>query len=89
VDKGDAPKAQGVRRSIMKHISPEEMQDLVMKTFRKRRDTGLRNAVANALLAPANPFQPGEKRRVSRNAGVLLLLAGLIIAAFAYFNLLG
>ena len=59
-----------------------------MKTFRKRRDTGLRNAVANTLMEPANPFQSGEKRRVSRNAGVLLLLAGFMIAAFVYFSFL-
>jgi hypothetical protein len=72
----------------MKQITPEEMHHLVMKTFRKRRDTGLRNAVANALMEPANPFQPGEKRRVSRNAAVLLLLAGFMIAAFVYFSFL-
>ena len=72
----------------MKQITPEEMHDLVMKTFHKRCDTGLRNAVANALMEPANPFQRGEKRRVSRNAAVLLLLAGFMIAAFVYFSLL-
>ena len=44
----------------MKQITPEEMHDLVMKTFRKRRDTGLRNAVANAFMEPANPFQPAR-----------------------------
>lgn len=72
----------------MKQITPEEMHNLVMKTFRKRSDTSLRNAVANALMEPANPFQPGEPRRVSRNAGVLLLLAGFMIAAFVYFSFL-
>jgi hypothetical protein len=72
----------------MKQITPEEMRDLVMKTFRKRRDTGLRNALGNALMEPANPFQPGEKRRVSRNAGVLLLLAAFMIVAFVYFSFL-
>ena len=72
----------------MKQITPEEMHDRVMKTFRKRRDTGLRNAIANALMEPATPFQPGEKRRVSRNACVLLLLAGFMIAAFVYFSFL-
>ena len=70
----------------MKQITPEEMHDLVMETFRKRRDTGMRNAVANALMEPVNPFQPGEMRRMSPNAGVLFLLAGLMIAAFVYFN---
>jgi hypothetical protein len=72
----------------MKQITPEEMQYLVMKTFWKRRDTGLRNAISNAFLEPVNPFRPGEKRRASRNAGVLFLLAGLMIAAFIYFKLL-
>jgi len=70
----------------MKQIKLEEMHDLVVKTFRKRRDTGLRNALANTLMEPANPFQPGEKRSVSRNAAVLLLLTGLTIAAFFYFS---
>jgi hypothetical protein len=72
----------------MKHITPEEMHRLVMKTFRKRRDTGLRNSVANAFMEPANPFQPQKPRRVSRNACVLLLLAGFMIAAFVYFSFL-
>lgn len=72
----------------MKQITPEEMHDLVMETFRKRRDAGLRNALANALMEPVNPFQPGETRRMSRNAGVLFLLAGLMIAAIVYFNFL-
>ena len=71
----------------MKQITAEEIHDLVMKTFRKRRDTGLRNAVANTFMEPANPFQPREPRRVSRNACVLLLLAGFMIAAFVYFSL--
>lgn len=72
----------------MKPITPEEMNRLVMKTFRKRRDTGLRNAVASTFMEPANPFQPREPRRVSRNAAVLLLLAGAMLAAFAYFSFL-
>jgi hypothetical protein len=72
----------------MKQITPKEMHRLVMKTFRKRRDTGLRNAVANAFMEPANPFQPREPRRVYRSACVLLLLGGFMIAAFVYFSLL-
>ena len=72
----------------MKQITPEELYDLVMKTFHKRRDTGLEKAIVNALMEPANPFQPGERRRVSRSACVLLLLAGFMIAAFVYFSLL-
>lgn len=72
----------------MKQTTPEEMHRLVMKTFRKRRDTGLRNAVASAFMEPANPFQPREPRRVSRNACVLLLLVGFMIVAFVYFSFL-
>lgn len=72
----------------MKRISPDKMHDLVMKTFRNRRNIGLRNAVANVLMEPANPFQPAEPRRLSRNASVLLLLAGLMLAAFVYFSFL-
>lgn len=72
----------------MKQITPEEMHRLVMNTFNNRRDTGLRNAIANILMESANPFQPDEKRRLSHNAGVLLLLAGFMFAAFIYFNFL-
>ena len=71
---------------MMRQITPEQMHELAMHAFHKRRDIGLRNAVAKALLEPANPFQPGERRRISRGAGAVLLLAGMALAGFAYFS---
>ncbi len=70
----------------MRQITPEQMHELAMQSFHRRRDVGLRNAVANALLEPANPFQPDVHRRLSRGAGAALLLAGMALAGFAYFS---
>jgi hypothetical protein len=70
----------------MKPITPEAMHQLVMTAFRNRPDTGLRKAVANTLLEPANPFQPEQRRRVSRGVGAVLSLAGVILAGFIYFS---
>ena len=72
----------------MRQITPEHMHELSMQAFQKSQDIGLRNTVANALLEPANPFQPGAHRRMSRGAGAALLLAGLALAGFAYFSFL-
>ena len=64
------------------------MHELAMTAFRKRRDIGLRNAVTNALLEPANPFQPEQTRRISRGAGAVCSLAGMTLAGFIYFSFL-
>ena len=72
----------------MRQITPEQMHELAMQAFQKRQDIGFRNAVTNAVLEPANPFQPGERRHMSRGAGAALLLAGMALAGFAYFSFL-
>jgi hypothetical protein len=72
----------------MKPTTPETMHELVMTAFRQRRDTGLRNALANALLEPPNPFQPEQGRRVSRSVGAVLSLVGVMLAGFIYFSFL-
>ena len=72
--------------AIMKPITPETMHQLVMTAFRQRRDTGLRNAFAYALLEPVNPFQPKQTRRVPRSVGAVLSLVGVMLAGFIYFS---
>ncbi|MCI0419287.1 MAG: hypothetical protein L0387_22010 [Acidobacteria bacterium] len=72
----------------MRQITPEQMHELAMQVFQKRQDIGFRNAVTNAVLEPANPFQPGAHRRVSRGTSAVLLLAGTALVCFAYFSFL-
>jgi hypothetical protein len=53
-----------------------------------RRDIGLRKAIANLILEPANPFDTRARRQPKTVA--LIATAALVSLAgcFAYFNLL-
>lgn len=57
-----------------------------MLAFRKRIDIGLGNGIASSLLEPPNPFQPEERRRPKRGFVLLLLVGGLFLGNFVYFN---
>jgi hypothetical protein len=56
--------------------------------LRQRPDIGLRKAIANLILRPANPFDPEARRLLNPVA----LITGVAVAAtascFIYFNLL-
>ena len=56
--------------------------------FRKRIDIGLTNAIANAVQEPPNPFQPEEKRRPKRGFVIAVVIGGMILGSFVYFNFL-
>lgn len=68
--------------------SQKEMHECALSAFRKRIDIGLRNTLANTVLESPNPFQPKEKRRPARRFVLALLIGGMMIASFVYFNFL-
>jgi len=67
-------------------VSQQEMHERAMLAFRKRIDIGLGNGIASSLLEPPNPFQPEERRRPKRGFVLLLLVGGLFLGNFVYFN---
>jgi hypothetical protein len=69
-------------------VSQKEMHERALSAFRQRIDVGLRNALANTALEPPNPFQPEEKRRPARGFVLALLIGGVVIGSFVYFNFL-
>ena len=52
----------------------------------QRSDTGFRRAVAEAVLQPRNPFEPGKRRypRQAVSAGISVFL--LLALIFIYFS---
>ena len=67
-------------------VTQKEMHERAMLAFRKRGDVGLRQAVKNIMLEPANPFQAEEKRRPAHGFVLFLLIAAIMIGCFVYFN---
>jgi hypothetical protein len=53
-----------------------------------RPDLGLRKAVADGVLEPANPFEPRAARLPQRWFVLFCVLAVLAVGLFVYFNLL-
>ena len=69
-------------------LSQTEMHERVMVAFRKRIDIGLMNAITNSVQEPPNPFQPEEKRRPKRGFVIAVVIGGMILGSFVYFNFL-
>jgi hypothetical protein len=61
---------------------------VLRQTLRSRPDLGLRKAVADGVLEPANPFEPQVARPPRRWFVLLGLLMVLTVGCFVYFNLL-
>jgi hypothetical protein len=71
-----------------KRVSAEETRAWAEAHLRRRPELGLRNAIANVILEPRNPFSPGARRKPSEG---FLLVAGFLAASlgvFVYFNFL-
>ena len=51
-----------------------------------RSDVGVGKAVRDAVLEPANPFDPKAARLHRRWFVLFALLAGTLLGCFAYFN---
>jgi hypothetical protein len=71
---------------MIKEITAREIHPLLRGNLRSRPDLGLRNAVAERVLEPANPFEPQAVQPPQRWFVFLCLLAVLTIGLFVYFN---
>ena len=54
----------------------------------QRPDIGLRKALANLILRPANPFDPEARRQPRIGALIAAAAFAATLGCFAYFNLL-
>ena len=66
----------------------EQMHQRLLTMIHTRRDTGLKVAVADALLEPRNPFDPA-KRRLKTGIAVGAALSLLLLLVFVYFSMHG
>ncbi len=71
-----------------KQVTAQEVHAVLRHNLRNRPDIGLRKAVADGVLEPANPFEPQAVRPPKRWFVLLGLLAALVVGCFVYFNLL-
>ena len=69
-------------------VTQRQMHKLAMTAFRKGSDVGLKEALKDQLLEPANPFQSEQKRRPKRGVVLALAISGLLFGCLVYFNFL-
>jgi len=67
-------------------LTVREIHAVLCQNLCSRPDLGLRNAVADGVLDPANPFQPQAARQPRRWFVLFCLLAVLTVGCFVYFN---
>lgn len=71
---------------MSKKITAREIHAVLRQNLRGRPDFGLRKAVADGVLEPANPFEPQAVRSPRRWFVLFCLLAVLAAGCFVYFN---
>ena len=71
---------------MARRVSPAEARTWVEGHFRTRPELGLRNAIANVILEPRNPFNPRERRMPKKDFMILASLLAAAVSAFVYFN---
>jgi hypothetical protein len=71
-----------------KQVTAQDVYPVLRQNLRSCPDLGLRKAVANRVLEPANPFEPEAVRPPRRWFVLLGLLVVLGGVCFVYFNLL-
>ena len=64
----------------------KEIHGMLAKYFRSRPDLGLWKSILDLVLQPKNPFEPQLRRRPRRDFVLLVVLAGMPVGAFVYFN---
>ena len=67
-------------------ITAREIHAVLLQNLRRRPDLGLRRAVADGVLEPANPFEPQAGRPPRRWFVLFCLLAFLAVGCFLFFN---
>jgi hypothetical protein len=67
-------------------MTAKEVLTTLRHNLRSRSDVGLGKAVADRLLEPPNPFEPGLVRRPQKWFVVLCIISVAALGAFVYFN---
>ncbi len=67
-------------------VTAKEVLTTLRHNLRSRSDVGLGNAVADRLLEPPNPFEPGLVRRPQRRFVLLCIISVAALGSFVYFN---
>ena len=67
-------------------MTARQIHAVLHGNLRSRTDLGLRKAVADGVLEPANPFERRAARPPRRWFVLFCLLAVLTVGCFVYFN---
>jgi hypothetical protein len=67
-------------------VTAKEVLTTLRHNLRSRSDVGLGKAVADRLLEPQNPFEPGLVRRPQRWFVFLCIISVAALGAFVHFN---
>lgn len=70
----------------MSKMTARQIHAVLHQNLSSRTDLGLRNAVADGVLEPANPFERQVARPPRRWFVLFCLLAVLTVGCFVYFN---
>ena len=68
-------------------VTAKEVYTALRQNLRSRPDLGLGKAVADRVLEPPNPFEPGVVRKPQRWFVLLCIISLAALGAFVYFNL--
>lgn len=71
---------------MAKPVTAKEVLTTLRHNLRGRSDLGLGKAVADRLLDPPNPFEPGVVRKPQRWFVLLCIISVAALGAFVYFN---
>ena len=59
---------------------------MLTNCFKARRDLGFWKSIGDLILEPQNPFEPGMRRNPRKSFVLMMVLLGLPVGAFVYFN---
>ena len=65
----------------------KDVHEMLAKYFDSRPDLGFWKSILDLALEPRNPFEPGSPRGPKKDFVLIVVLAGMPVGAFIYFNL--
>lgn len=71
---------------MAKERTAKEIRGMLVKYFRSRPDLGLWKSILDLMLEPKNPFEPEMRRRPRRGFILVIVLSGMPVGVFVYFN---
>jgi hypothetical protein len=71
---------------MAEECTAKEMHAILVKYLEGRRDVGVWKGLLDFVLEPQNPFEPEERREPRKGFVLVMVLAGLPLGGFVYFN---